>query len=102
MLKLIFEAAKKKLGRLSYFELAYLFRQGQHRARNQVNVFLSGPMQKHSTMEVVLTLTTGIIYSSFCLRFSRVCDPIIQTKLSQTHCRLHVCLKVKRTCFGRG
>ena len=57
-------------------------------------------MQKHSTMEAVLTLTTGIIYSSFCLRFSRVCDPIIQTKLWQTHCRLYVCLKEKRTCFS--
>ena len=59
-------------------------------------------MQKHSTMEAVLTLTTGIKYIQVsALRFSRVCDPIIQTKLSQTHCRLYVCLKVKLTCFGR-
>ena len=58
-------------------------------------------MRKHSTMEAVLALTNGITCLSFCLRFSRVCDPIIQTKLSQTHCRLYVCLKVKRTCFGR-
>ena len=43
--------------------------------------------------------TNGIICSSFYLRFVRVCNPIIQTKLEQTHCCSYVYLKVKCNAF---
>ena len=43
--------------------------------------------------------TNGIICSSFCLRFSRLRNPIIQTKLEQAHCCSYVYLKVKWNVF---
>ena len=66
--------------------------------RIQVNVFLSGPIQNQSTMEA----NKRYMICSSCLRFSRVCNPIIQTKLAQTDCCSYVYLKVKWNVFWQG
>ena len=63
--------------------------------RIQVNVFWSGPIQNQSTMEA----NKRYHMFKFYLRFARVCNPIIQTKLEQTHCCSYVYLKVKCNAF---